>query len=138
MDDNNNIWQASKYLLDGSANSALVPISGLTTRNNKYVIENLEIAATLVGKSFPPLPSHPTSPTNLYNNQLETSLVTEKEVQEAIFQASLLKKAGHDRIPALVLQKTWPILKDFLVPLLQVSLLEGKLPAICKIAKISL
>lgn len=47
-----------------------------------------------------------------------------------------MKGAGHDRIPALVWQKTWPILKDFLVPLFQVSLLEGKLPAIWKIAKI--
>ena len=136
MEDNNNIWQASKYLSDSNTNPAFVPIPTLVTTENERVIKNHKIAATLLAKFFPPLPKYSTPMVEDRNNQLTTLPITEEEIQNAIFQASPLKRAGHNRIPALVWQKTWPILKDFVVPLFQSSLQQGKLLDTWKIAKI--
>ena len=136
LEDNDNIWQASKYLSDSNTNPAFVPIPGLVTREDEFVTKNHEIAAKLLAKFFPPLPKYPTLTVEDRSNQLNTLPITEEEIQNAIFQASPLKGAGHDRIPALVWQKTWPILKDFVVPLFQSSLQRGKLPDTWKIAKI--
>lgn len=136
LNDNDNIWQTSKYLSNDKMNSAFVPISGLTTLDNKYIVRNDEIAATLLAKFFQPLPPYPSPLIDTIYSQLETTPLTEKEVEEAIFQAKPLKAAGHDRIPALVWQKTWPILKDFLVPLFRASLQRGELPTSWKITKI--
>lgn len=61
--------------------------------------------------------------------------MTEIDIQNAIFQASPLKDPGCDRIPALVWQKTWPVLKGYSVPLFQSSLCQGKPPNAWKIAK---
>lgn len=54
LEDNDNIWQASKYLSDSNANPAFAPISGLIAADKEFVIKNDEIAATLLAKFFPP------------------------------------------------------------------------------------
>ena len=89
---------------------------------NERVTKNHKIAATLLAKFFPPLLKYPILMVENRSNQLTTLPITEKEIQNAVFQASSLKRAGHDPIPALVWQKTWPILKDSVVSLFQSSL----------------
>ena len=113
---------------------AFAPISGVIAADNEFV-KNDEIAATLLAKFFPSVPEHPTPTAESSSKQLNTLPITEEEIQNAIFQASPLKGTGHDRIPALVWQKTWPVLKDFVVRLYQSSLQKGKLPDTWKIAK---
>ena len=136
MEDNDNIWQASKYLSNSNTYPAFVPIPELVTTENECVTKNHEIAATLLAKFFPPLPKYLTPMVEDRSNQLTTLPITEEKIQNAIFQASPLKGAGHDCIPALVWQKTWPILKDFVIPLFECSLQQGKLSDTWKLAKI--
>lgn len=100
------------------------------------VDKNSEIAATLLSKFFPPLPPYLGPRKETCYNQLRTPAITEDDIQNAIFQACPLKGPACDRIPALVWQKTWPVLKGYSVPLFQSSLRQEKLPNAWKIAKI--
>lgn len=44
------------------------------------------------------------------SNQLLASPIQEKDIQAAIFKASLFKALGQDSLPTLVWQELWPIL----------------------------
>lgn len=136
LEDNENIWQALKYLSNGTGTAGFASISGLKTPEDQLVDKNSEIATTLLSKFFPPLPPYLRPEKETCYNQLSTPAITENDIQSAIFQASPLKGPGCDRIPALVWQKTWPVLKGYSVPLIQSSLRQGKLPNAWKIAKI--
>ncbi len=81
------------------------------------VVINPEIAKTLVNKFFPPLPQYPTPEIITSYYQLPAPSITKKDIENVIFKASPLKGPGYDRMPAVVWQKTWHTLKEFLVPL---------------------
>lgn len=58
LEDNENIWQALKYLSDGTGTAGFASISGLKTPEDQLVDKNSEIAATLLSKFFPSLPAY--------------------------------------------------------------------------------
>lgn len=117
VEDNENIWQASKYLSNSAGTSSFATISRLRSPEDHLVVSNPEIATTLVNKFFPPLPQYPTPEIITSYYQLPAPSITEKDIENAIFKASPLKGPGYDRMPAVVWQKTWHTLKEFLVPL---------------------
>ena len=91
LEDNENIWQASKYLFDNAGTSSFATISGLMTPTDHLVVSNSEIAATLVAKFFSPLPLYPTPESNTSYSQLAAPAITEDDIENAIFKASPLK-----------------------------------------------
>lgn len=117
MEDNNNIWQGSKYLSESNTNSTFILILKLIIAENNLVTKNYKIAAILSIKFFPPLLKYSTPMVKNNSNQLSTLPIIEMEIQDAIFQARILKRVRHNRILTLVWQKTWPILKDFVMQL---------------------
>lgn len=114
------------------------PISKLIMAENELVIKNDKIAVILLAKFFPLLPKYPRLMVESNSNQFSTLLITEVEIQDIIFQANSLKKTEDDRISALIWQKTWLVLKDFVMPLFQNLLQKRKLLDGWKVAKILL
>ena len=89
LEDNENIWQVSKYLSNDAGTSSFATISGLKTPEDQLVVSNSEIAATLVAKFFPPLPLYPTPEDNTSYSQLAAPAITEDDIENAILKASL-------------------------------------------------
>lgn len=137
LENTDNIWQAAKYLTPSSISKpSFSPITRLINRNGQCVYQNKEISTTLLQKFFPPLPEYVAPPYQAQSNPLPLIPVTEKEVQAKIFSASPFKGPGCDGLPAVVWQKTWPILKSHLIFLFKESLCQGRLPRAWKTAKI--
>lgn len=136
--ESDNIWQASKYMADQNTSSVFSPIPYLKNSDNKCVQDNHDIAEVLLGTFFPPLPDY-IPPEKLHSTnyqQLPMEEITEDEIQEAIFAASPFKGAGMDGMPAVVWQKTWPVIKTSVTSLFRASVSQGILPEAWKIAKI--
>lgn len=135
LDDSTNIWQASKYLADGTSKAIFSTIHILQTTLSETTQENSKIAQTLE-KFFPPLPIYPQPELRGGLQQLDTVPISEEDVRRAIFASAPLKEPAIDRVPSLVWQKTWPVTKELLVSIFQQSLSQGLLPSEWKIAKI--
>lgn len=94
---------------------AFVSISKLVITENEHVIKNHKIVATLLAKFFLFLLKYPIFIIEDKSNQLTILAITEEKIQNAIFQAKLLKKARYNCIFTLVWQKSYLILKDFII-----------------------
>lgn len=70
------------------------------------------------------------------HNQLPMEEITEDEIQEAIFAASLFRDAGIDSVPVMVWHKIWPVIKTSVTALFRASVSQEILPEGWKIAKI--
>lgn len=98
---------------------------------------NTGIARELLKEFFPPPP--PVTETfeqGQQQDELPMEPLTEKEVHRAIFAASLYKAPGADEMPAVVWQQLWPVLKEHIVALYQLSLESSKVPEQWKMATI--
>ena len=58
------------------------------------------------------------------------------EVERAIWAASSWKAPGIDDLPAIVWQKLWPVVKEFIFHIFNWSLTAGQQPRAFKVAKI--
>lgn len=120
--DSTNIWQASKYLADGTSKATFSAIPKLQTATLETAQENGNIAQTLLDSFFPPLPDYPVPWSQGPYQQLNMTLINEEDVRRAIFASAPLKDPGIDRLPALVWQKTWSATKHLLVSIFQHSM----------------
>lgn len=134
--DSTNIWQASKYLADGTSKATFSAIPKLQTATPELAQENGVIAQTLLDNFFPPLPDYPEPLSQGPYQQLNMTPISEEDVRRAIFASAPLKGPGIDRLPSLVWQKTGSATKHLLVPIFQSSMAQGFVPDEWKIAKI--
>lgn len=134
--DSANIWQASKYLADGTSKATFSAIPKLQTATLETAQENGNIAQTLLDSFFPPLPDYPVPLSQGPYQQLNMTPISEEDVRRAIFASAPLKGPGIDRLPALVWQKTWSATKNLLVSIFQHSMSKVFVPDKWKIAKI--
>lgn len=125
-------------MTDQNATASFSPIPLLQKSETISVQKEEDIAEVLLDTFFPQLPEYvpPEKLNALDYHQLPMHEITEEEIQEAIFAASPFKGAGIDGIPAVVWQKTWPVIKSSVTALFRSSIAQGKLPERWKIAKI--
>lgn len=125
-------------MTDQDTNASFSPIPTLQKLETVSVHKDKDIVEVLQQTFFTPLPEYeaPEKHDSSEDHQLPMHKVTEKEVQEAIFRASPFKGAGLMGIPAVVWQKTWPVIKGALLALFRASVNQGKLPDKWRIAKI--
>lgn len=119
LEDKENIWQASKYLSNNTDIFSFTIISGLIIPKDYLVISSLKIVTTLMAKFFSLLPFYLTPQNNMGYKQFTALAITKAKIENAIFKTSPSKSPGYDRVPVLVWQKTWPVLKKFLISLFQ-------------------
>ena len=135
LEDGQNIWQAARYLQPDSA-SAFAAIPKPKTRETEVDTDE-EIASTLMRTFLPPgregVIADSTSNTT---STLPTTSLTMSEVEQAIREASSWKAPGIDDLPAIVWQKLWTVVKDFIFHIFNCSLITGRQPRAFKIAKI--
>lgn len=133
--DNDNIWNAAKYLKAGDEAFGKVPqlnrADGTTTADHK------EQAEELLTTFFPPLPSDiDDEGPKPQRAPVAMPAITLEEVERQLHVAKPWKAPGDDGLPAMVWKQTWPVVKHHVLALFQKSLEEGTLPSQWRHAKI--
>jgi len=131
-----NIWKAAKYL-DPNKHSAFDKIPPLIQGNGATTQTKEEQAGELLATFFPPLPE------GIEADQLDTKRLplpfpklTMEEVERQLAATKSGKAPGQDGLPTVVWKQVWPVVKDRVLKLFQMSLDQGILPRQWKQAKI--
>ncbi|KAJ6439251.1 endonuclease/exonuclease/phosphatase [Purpureocillium lavendulum] len=137
MADNDNIWQAAKYLKSGDA-SAFGKVPQLHRSDGSVTTNTKEQVAVMLTAFFPPLPE--TIEEEGDRPQRGTAVpmpdITPSEVERQLFAAKSWKAPGEDGLPAMVWKQLWPSVKHQVVALFRASLEQGTLPEQWRHAKI--
>ena len=123
-----NIWQASKYLANGTSKATFSANLKLQIATPETAQDNSNIARTLLDSFFPPLPDYPKPLSQGPYQQLNMTPISEEDVRQAIFASAPLKRPGIDRLPSLVWQKTWFATKHLIVSIFRNSMAQGFVP----------
>ncbi|KAM3543691.1 hypothetical protein ARSEF1564_003451, partial [Beauveria bassiana] len=134
--DNDNIWQAAKYLKSGKE-AAFGKVPRLVRADGTRTGSKAEQAEELLTTFFPPLPQHIDEENE---GPLRTAVpmpdLTLEEVQRQLMAAKSWKASGQDGLPTMVWQQIWPVVQHQVLALFQASLDEGVLPHQWRHAKI--
>ena len=134
--DNNNIWKAVKCLKLGD-DAAFGKVPQLMKTNRTVTTDQGEQAEELLTNFFPPLPNNIEGEgIRPQRAPLEMPVITMEEIERQLFAAKSWKAPGDDGLPAMVWQKTWPVVKHHVFKLFRMSLEEGMLPSQWRHAKI--
>lgn len=124
LSDNNNIWQAAKYLKSGK-DVAFKEVPQLVRTDGSCTLSTKEQAEELLTSFFPPLPD------NIEDEgfrPLRTAVpmpdLSMEEIKHQLNIAKSWKAPGEDRLPVAVWKRVWPAAKDRVLALFQVSLRE--------------
>lgn len=102
LEESENIWQAAKYLATSiTAKPSFSPITRLNDIDGTFVYQTINISAVLLKKFFLPLPAYTAPMQKTSPDLLPMTAVSEKEVESAIFSASLFKGPGYNGLPAI-------------------------------------
>ena len=133
--DNDNIWNAAKYLKTG--NEAFGTVPALRRTDETTTTDHGEQAEELLSTFFPPLPSHIDDEGRKPQRvPVAMPTITLEEVERQLHAAKSWKAPGDDGLPAIVWKQIWPVVKDHVLALFRQSLEEGSLPSQWRHAKI--
>ena len=133
--DNDNIWNAAKYLKTG--NEAFGTVPALRRTDETTTTDHGEQAEELLSTFFPPLPSHIDDEGHKPQRvPVAMPTITLEEVERQLHAAKSWKAPGDDGLPAIVWKQIWPVVKDHVLALFRQSLEEGSLPSQWRHAKI--
>ena len=133
--DNDNIWNAAKYLKAG--NEAFGTVPALRRTDGTTTTDHGEQAEELLSTFFPPLPSHIDNEGHRSQRApVEMPTITLEEVERQLHAAKSWKAAGDDGLPVIVWKQVWSVVKDHVLALFRQSLEEGSLPSQWRHAKI--
>ena len=134
--DNNNIWNAAKYLRSGE-DAAFGKVPQLARTDGTTTTSHQEQAEELLAKFFPPLPDGiDEEGPKPQRAPVEMPAITMEEVERQLFTAKSWKAPGEDGLPVIVWKMTWPTVKHRVLELFHASLEEGVLPSQWRHAKI--
>ncbi|KAL3708712.1 hypothetical protein TMatcc_006696 [Talaromyces marneffei ATCC 18224] len=131
-----NIWQATKYLKPNSSSFSdkippLVKADGSTTKDKGEQMK--ELLATF----FPPLPTRiEDEGTRPQREPIHMPDLTMEEIERKVFEAKPWKAPGEDGLPAMVWRQLWPVVKERVFRIFQISLQDSDLPSQWRNAKI--
>ncbi|KFZ18651.1 hypothetical protein V502_04008, partial [Pseudogymnoascus sp. VKM F-4520 (FW-2644)] len=115
--DNDNIWQAAKYLKSGNE-SAFGKVPQLVKSDGTTTADHTEQAEELLTKFFPPLPDNiDDEGAKLQRAPIVMPAITLEEVERQLFAAKSWKALGEDGLPAIVRKETWPAVKHHVLEL---------------------
>jgi hypothetical protein len=133
--DNDNIWEAAKYMTAGDAAFGKVP--QLNKADGTTTTDYREQAEELLTTFFPPLPSAiDDEGARPQRDPVAMPSITLEEVERQLHAAKPWKAPGEDGLPAIVWKQTWPAVKHHVLALFRQSLEEGTLPSQWRHAKI--
>ncbi len=133
--DNDNIWNAAKYLKAGDEAFGKVP--HLNRADGTTTADHQEQAEELLATFFPPLPSEiDDEGPRPQRDPVAMPAIMLEEVERQLHAAKPWKAPGDDGLPAMVWKQTWPVVKHHVLALFQKSLEEGALPSQWRHAKI--
>ncbi|KAG9185064.1 hypothetical protein G6011_03011 [Alternaria panax] len=133
--DNDNIWNAAKYLKAGSEAFGTVP--ALRRTDGTTTSDYEEQAEELLSTFFPPLPSSiDDEGARPQRAPVEMPTITLEEVERQLYAAKSWKAPGDDGLPVIVWKQIWPVVKDHVLALFRQSLEEGALPSQWRHARI--
>ena len=133
--DNDNIWNAAKYLKTG--NEAFGTVPALRRTDGTTTTDHGEQAEELLSTFFPPLPSHIDDEGRKPQRvPVAMPTITLEEVERQLHAAKSWKAPGDDGLPVIVWKQIWPVVKDHVLALFRQSLEEGSLPSQWRHAKI--
>jgi ribonuclease HI/exonuclease III len=133
--DNDNIWNAAKYLKTG--NEAFGSVPALRRTDGTTTTDHGEQAEELLSTFFPPLPSHIDDEGHKPQRvPVAMPTITLEEVERQLHAAKSWKAPGDDGLPVIVWKQIWPVVKDHVLALFRQSLEEGSLPSQWRHAKI--
>uniref|UniRef100_A0A093UTM5 RNA-directed DNA polymerase from mobile element jockey n=1 Tax=Talaromyces marneffei PM1 TaxID=1077442 RepID=A0A093UTM5_TALMA len=131
-----NIWQATKYLKPNSSSFSdkippLVKADGSTTKDKGEQMK--ELLATF----FPPLPTRiEDEGTRPQREPIHMPDLTMEEIERKVFEAKPWKAPGEDGLLAMVWRQLWPVVKERVFRIFQISLQDSDLPSQWRNAKI--
>ena len=133
--DNDNIWNAAKYLKAG--NEAFGTVPALRRTDGTTTSDFEEQAEELLNTFFPPLPSSiDDEGARPQRAPVAMPTITLEEVERQLHAAKSWKAPGDDGLPVIVWKQVWPAVKDHVLALFRQSLEEGVLPSQWRHAKI--
>ncbi|KAK6064915.1 hypothetical protein SCUP234_12824 [Seiridium cupressi] len=127
--DSTNIWSAARYLKSRNG-AAFDKIPHLVRAHGSRTSSPDKQAEELLSRFFPPLPDmiEEEGP-QPQRAPVDMPDITPDEIEERLFATKPWKAPGEDRLPAIVWQQTWPVVKNRVLSLFRQSLQEGVLPA---------
>lgn len=109
----------------------------LIRTDGSATVGKTEQAAELLKTFFPPLPTWiEDEGSRGHRDPAEMPRLTMEEVERRVFAANSWKALGDDGLPAVLWQQVWPVVKERVPQLFQVSLDEGTLPSQWRNAKV--
>ena len=130
-----NIWKAAKYL-QPEARSGFAKIPALQTSDG-ITTEDDKITVQLIKDFFPPLPQRvQQDDSQQQTQQLPMEPISEQDIYNALLRAKKDKAPGLDGKPTRVWIELWPILRNDLLHLFQISIEQGRLASTWKVVKI--
>lgn len=135
--DNDNIWQAAKYLKSGDV-SAFGKVPHLHRSDGSRTTNVKEQAEILLTTFFPPLPEIIEEEGDRPQRGAAVPMpdITPAEIERELFAAKSWKAPGGDGLPVVVWKQLWPSVKHQVVALFRASLEQGTLPEQWRHAKI--
>lgn len=135
--DNDNIWEAAKYMKSGSG-SVFGKVPHLRRVDGTYTSNKQEQATEMLATFFPPLPENIEDEGDRPERESAVPMpsITMEEVERQLRRAKSWKAPGDDGLPAWVWKQIWPVARRWVLSIFQNSVEQGQLPSQWRHAKI--
>ena len=136
LSDEQNIWQAAKYLKPG-VDTWSDKVPSLRKQDGSTTDGRGEQAAELLKTFFPPLPAViENEGQRPHRRELPMHDLSMQEIEDKVMTASPWKAPGEDGLPSMVWRQLWSVVKDRVLHLFRTSLRDGQVPSQWRKAKI--
>lgn len=133
LEDSDNIWKAARYLDRSRSGFSNVP--GLATSQG-LATSSEEKSTALLDTFFPLMPPPGEIPHGPYQQPVAWEELSMSEIEAVLWKAGPWKAPGPDKVPNIAWQKTWHLVKEWVLEVFKASLLLGHLPVGWRCAQI--